>query len=93
MQELTEKEINVMKHCIGLNYKKPYKRHGREFYKPYRNRYATYVYNEIWNGLVGKGLAKHMEVNEKQQTMFYLTGNGIDALSNAIGVYIYDEEG
>lgn len=34
-----------------------------------------------------------MEVNEKQQTMFYLTKNGIDALSNVIGVYIYDEEG
>ncbi|QDW73075.1 hypothetical protein FND36_02865 [Lachnospiraceae bacterium KGMB03038] len=92
MQELTSKEINEMKHCIGLDYKKPYKRHGKEFYKPYRNRYATYVYDEVWNGLVGKGFSKHESVDEKQRTVFYLTRKGLDALGDVIGVHIYDEE-
>lgn len=43
MQKLTSKEMKQMSHCIGLDHKNPYKRHGRKFYKPYRNYYATYV--------------------------------------------------
>ena len=31
--------IELAKHCIGLDHKKPYKRHGRYFYRPYRNYY------------------------------------------------------
>lgn len=29
--------INFCKHMIGLDYKSPYHRHGKAFYKPYRN--------------------------------------------------------
>lgn len=29
--------IDLASHCIGLDYNKPYKRHGRYFYRPYRN--------------------------------------------------------
>ena len=29
--------IEICKHMIGLDYKKPYHRHGKTFYKPYRN--------------------------------------------------------
>lgn len=89
---LSEKEIDVMKHCVGIGNKKPYKRHEKQFYRPYRNRYYTYVYNETWNGLVGKGYAKHGRVNEKQQTFFFLTRKGLDVLGEAIGVHIYDTE-
>lgn len=92
MQELTSKEINEMKHCIGMDYKKPYKRHGKEFYKPYRNRYATYIHDEVWNGFVGKGFAGHEMVDEQQRTVFYLTRKGLDTLGDVIGVHIYDEE-
>ena len=92
MRELTSKEVNSMRHCIGMDYKRTYKRHGKEFYKPYRNRYATYVYDGIWNGLVGKGFAEHEMVDEKQRTVFYLTRKGLDALGELIGVFIYDEE-
>lgn len=31
--------ITLAKHCIGLDHNKPYKRHGRYFYRPYRNHY------------------------------------------------------
>lgn len=92
MQELTEQEIKTMKHCIGLDRKKPYKRHGREFYKPYRNYYAAYVHNDVWNRLVGKGFAKHGLVYEMQGTLFWITRKGLDALGDAIGIHIYDEE-
>lgn len=93
MQKLTSKEMKQMSHCIGLDQKNLYKRHGRKFYKPYRNYYATYVWNDIWNGLVGKGFAKHGSVDDRTQTTsFWLTRDGLDALGDAIGVHIYDEE-
>lgn len=34
-----EQLVEICKHMIGLNYKKPYHRHGQVFYKPYRNYY------------------------------------------------------
>lgn len=34
---MDEIKIKLAKHCIGLDRKKPYKRHRRYFYKPYRN--------------------------------------------------------
>ena len=89
---LSEKEIYLMKHCIGLDRKNPYTRHGKKFYRPYRNRYATYVHNLVWNGLLGKGLAKHTDVGDLGQTFFFLTRKGLDALGEEIGVHIYDEE-
>ena len=93
VQELTPVEITKMSHCVGLGYKNPYKRHGKKFYKPYRNYYATYVWDDIWNGLAGKGFAKHGNVDdETQETTFWLTRKGLDALGDAIGAYIYDEE-
>lgn len=90
--KLLENEIEVMKHCIGLGTRKPYTRHGKMFYRPYRNRYYTYIYSEIWRGLESKGYAKHEDVRENQETIFYLTRKGLDALGEAIGVHIYDEE-
>lgn len=38
---MNEKYIELAKHCIGLDSKKPYTRHGKKFYRPYRNFFAT----------------------------------------------------
>ena len=38
--ELTE-AIDICKHMVGLDYSKPYHRHGKTFYKPYRNYYEA----------------------------------------------------
>lgn len=42
---LTESEfaraIELCKHMVGLDYKSPYHRHGKAFYKPYRNYYKA----------------------------------------------------
>ena len=32
--------IDLAKHCIGLDRKKPYIRHGKKFYRPYRKFYS-----------------------------------------------------
>ncbi len=43
--DLTKEElslaIEICKHMVGLDYKNPYHRHGKVFYKPYRNYYAA----------------------------------------------------
>ena len=49
-------KIDDMRHAIGLDYKKPYHRHGKTFYKPYRNRFYTYADDSIWNQLHQDGL-------------------------------------
>lgn len=33
--------IETCEHMIGLDYKRPYHRHGKAFYKPYRNYYCA----------------------------------------------------
>lgn len=38
--EELNKVIDICRHMIGLNYKRPYHRHGKAFYKPYRNYYC-----------------------------------------------------
>ena len=42
---LTESElaraIELCKHMVGLDYKSPYHRNGKSFYKPYRNYYEA----------------------------------------------------
>ena len=30
------KDVQIAAHMIGLDYKRPYTRHGRRYYKPYR---------------------------------------------------------
>lgn len=46
-----EPYVSVARHAIGLDNKNPYIRHGRKFYKPYRNYFATapqFDDYEIW---------------------------------------------
>lgn len=89
---LSAEEIDVMKHCIGLGTKKPYTRHGKKFYRPYRNRFNTVVYDRTWIGLLCKEYAKHGKVNSVQGTEFYLTRKGLDVLGEALEIHIYNEE-
>lgn len=51
--------IDLASHCICLDHKKPYKRHGRYFYRPYRNYYDAGGKDvEIWDVMVSAGYAK-----------------------------------
>lgn len=38
--EELERVIEICKHSVGLDYKRPYHRHGKAFYRAYRNYYA-----------------------------------------------------
>lgn len=65
--EVSEKQIDEMKHALGLNYSK----------KPYRNRFYCQGDDENWNDLVNKGLANKSSENEEKHCCFWLTKLGV----------------
>ena len=76
-----------MEHCIGLDYKRPYMRHGMYFYKPYRNHYDAGPESEpMWEALVEKRLAWKVK-------MYHLSIAGIYLLGRQTGIYIYNPNG
>lgn len=89
---LTERHIKAMVHCIGLDQKNPYKRHGKLFYRPYRNYFATRGPDcdgvDIWLDLERHNYAVHGFGDWRWS--FTLTRAGLDVLGDAIGVHIHD---
>lgn len=83
------KLIRLMEHFIGLDYKKPYTRHERKFYKPYRNFFAS---GENCEGLDTLLFMEKYGLAERRLKgyTFNLTRKGLDWLGDFIGVKIYD---
>lgn len=82
--EVTENQKDIMKHCIGLNYKK----------KPYRNYFFTSYKNEEWNDLVTKGLAikSTKEPDRYDCVYFWLSKQGVEFILNkSISDKVYNE--
>lgn len=82
-------------HAIGLDHKRPYIRHGKTFYRPYRNYFSTndrtHDYT-VWKGLCENGYAKGAPYGTRGSYMFWLTRAGLDWLGETLGITIYDEE-
>lgn len=82
--EIPEMLFAEMKHCIGLDYKRPYMRGGMYFYRPYRNDYDAGPRDEpMWEALVEKHLAWRV-------TTYHLTIKGFYLLGLQTGIYIYN---
>lgn len=89
-----ENALDDMRHMIGLDMlrHKPYKRHGKLFYKPYRNFWAGYnKYLDYLSGVLGLAV-KQEPVLSGRMPYYYLTRRGLDFLGRHIGVTIHDEE-
>lgn len=84
--------VDLMKHCIGMDRRKPYRRHGRLFYRPYRNYFATGRDHEDWDVIAAAGYAERGEANANGGYTYSLTRAGLDWLGEKLGVHIYDEE-
>ena len=84
--------IELAKHCVGLDRKKPYTRHSRKFYRPYRNFCYAEEDNEEWLILENAGYAKHLTSNIPGYARFYFTREGLDWLGEQLGIYIYDKD-
>ena len=85
--------IDLSKHCIGLDYKKPYKRHGRYFYRPYRNYYDAGGKDvKIWDTMASAGYAEAGRKDRYGGRMHWMTREGLDWLGEKLGIQIWDEE-
>lgn len=82
--EVTDEQMGLMQHAIGLNYKK----------KPYRNRFFTHENDKDWNEFVEKGLAVKgtNSPNNDGHVYFWLTKQGVEfVLEKSVSDKIYKE--
>ena len=82
--------IDTCKHMIGLDNIKPYRRHGKAYYRPYRNYFCAgsggeKTLNALLSDLV------HREECE-QNVWYYLTRAGLDWLGRRLNITIYDSK-
>lgn len=88
-----DKCVTLATHAVGLDNKKPYKRHGKYFYKPYRNYYDASPNDCIvWNKMVDEGLADAGKKDRYGGRLYWLTRKGLDWLGEKLEIKIYDEE-
>lgn len=84
-------------HCIGMidscsQRHKPYRRHGKVFYQPWRNYFDTNADDKVWSQLCDAGYAEHGEVSDNGGAMFWLTRKGLDWVGEQLNITIHDEE-
>jgi hypothetical protein len=85
--------IEIASHAVGLDYKKPYKRNGKLFYRPYRNYYDAGIEDcEIWDLMVDVGYAKRSRKDRYGGRMYWLTSKGLAWLGEKLKIEIYDEQ-
>ena len=83
-------------HCIGMvdsgsQRHKPYRRHGRTFYRPWRNYFTASHRNPQWERLCKAGYAESGEYG-KEGVCYWITRAGLDWLGTQLGMTIHDEE-
>lgn len=75
--------INNAKHCIGLDSShRPHTRHGRQYFRAWRNMFATAGDDKGWEYLKSKGYAN------STNNIYWLTDQGIAWLSEQTGICI-----
>lgn len=90
---ILEKHRELVRHALGMDNRRTYVRHGKRFYRPYRNYFFTHektVDYPYWERLVKAGLAEKEE--RPKGVNFFVTRSGMDWLGQHDGVHIYDEE-
>lgn len=82
--------VEHAKHMVGLDGQaKPYKRHGRLYYKPYRNYWDGYDSALDLMSHEAFGLVEKRELADGSP-MYYLTREGLDWLGRRLGVTIHN---
>lgn len=78
--------IEICKHMVGLDYKHPYHRHGKAFYRAYRNYYGDVPEG---NGLLDK-LPEYLFTvhRDDRGATYYLTKTGLEWLGRQLHITI-----
>lgn len=82
-------------HCIGLvdsgsNRHRPYHRHGKAFYRPWRNYFSFSAPASQWEMLCEAGYAAHGTISDRG-VLYWLTRKGLDWLGKQLNMTIYEE--
>ena len=83
-------------HCIGLidsgsNRHRPYHRHGKAFYKPWRNYFTTNEPESGWEELCAAGYARSSPTSRNGR-YYWMTRKGLDWIGKQLGMTIHDED-
>ena len=85
-------EVRLAAHAIGLDYKRPYQRHGKFYYRPYRNHYCTHTGTPeyvIWERMAISGYAvRRVSPTDRECMTFRLTDAGMERLGKMLGITI-----
>lgn len=81
-----KKAIDLCKHTIGLDHSKPYHRHGKAFYKPYRNYFAASSDGERLLDRLSGLVAERRET--ERSVIYRLTPDGLKWLGRQLNITI-----
>lgn len=86
------RDVQILAHMIGLNYKQPYIRHGRRYYKPYRDYFYAALSGpdyEMLRKLEARGHVTSGKPSDKG-IYFWITRDGLDWLGRRLNIEIHD---
>lgn len=84
-----ERLLEICNHMVGLDYERPYHRHGKAFYRPYRNYYAdTLSGNRILDKVPRDVVRKEIG---RVSTWYTLTDNGLKWLGRQLHITILNK--
>lgn len=85
--------VRLAAHTIGLNHKKPYYRHGKLWYRPYRNYFGAHQNSDrdVWDTMIQSGYVCDYK-HGTGLVRYSLTRKGLDWLGGVLHVTIHDEE-
>ncbi len=81
-----DRVVEVCKHMIGLDHKRPYHRHQKAFYKPYRNYYCAAVNGEPNLDRLPDIIIK--KIKDDKYVWYELTRLGLDWLGRQLQITI-----
>lgn len=86
--EELERVTKICEHMVGLDYERPYHRHGKAFYRAYRNFYEDVPEgNRLLDKLPECILTVH---RDERGATYHLTPTGLAWLGRRIGVVIHN---
>lgn len=85
-----EKVIDICKHMVGLDHKRPYHRYGKAFYKPYRNYFAAMKFGNRLLDKLPEFVIKRTDVNPL--IWYELTDEGLGWLGRQLKIVIRSDD-
>lgn len=97
MNNMSKNELEMcrelIRHAIGMDNRDTYIRHGKKFYKPYRNYFQTGIEchdYHLWEKMVETGFAERTKKDEHGNAWYRITRSGMNWIEMIDKVHIHD---